>query len=78
MILALLVGTLDPPVAAGTVYRLHDLAQLCSSRRHLVASDCGHWIHLDHPELVTSAIREVLTAAGSAAQMQASVQTLQQ
>jgi pimeloyl-ACP methyl ester carboxylesterase len=46
-----------------------DLAQLSSSGRHLVAGDSGHWIHLDHPELVTSAIREVVTAARSAAQI---------
>jgi len=36
----------------------HELAQLSSRGRHLVASDCGHWVHLDHPEVVTSAIRE--------------------
>src|SRR5437016_3317489 len=55
-----------------------DLAQLSSCGRHLVASDCGHWVHLDHPEVVTRAIREVVTAARSAAQMEASSQTLQQ
>jgi len=55
-----------------------DLAQLSSCGRHLVASDCGHWVHLDHPEVVTRAIREVVTAARSAARMEASSQTLQQ
>jgi pimeloyl-ACP methyl ester carboxylesterase len=40
----------------------HDLAELSSCGRHVVASDSGHWIHLDHPELVASAIREVVTA----------------
>ncbi len=55
-----------------------DLAQLSSCGRHVVASDSGHWIHLDHPELVTKAIREVVTAARSGARMQASEQTLQQ
>jgi pimeloyl-ACP methyl ester carboxylesterase len=54
-----------------------DLAQLSSHGRHLVAQDCGHWIHLDHPELVTRAIREVVTAARSTARMEASAQTLQ-
>ena len=49
-----------------------DLAQLSSSGRHLVAGDSGHWIHLDHPELVTGAIREVVTAARPAAQMEPS------
>src|SRR6266581_2883839 len=42
-----------------------DLAQLSSSGRHVVASDSGHWIHLDHPELVTGAIREVVGTARS-------------
>jgi pimeloyl-ACP methyl ester carboxylesterase len=42
-----------------------DLAQLSSCGRHVVASDSGHWIHLDHPELVTRAIREVVAAARS-------------
>jgi pimeloyl-ACP methyl ester carboxylesterase len=40
-----------------------DLAQLSSCGRHVVARDSGHWIHLDHPELVTGAIREVVPAA---------------
>ncbi len=47
-----------------------ELAQLSSRGRHLVVSDSGHWIHLDHPEVVTWAIREVVTAARSAAQME--------
>ena len=55
-----------------------DLAQLSSCGRHLVASDCGHWVHLDDPEVVTRAIREVVTAARSAAQMEASARTLRQ
>jgi len=42
-----------------------DLAQLSSNGRHVVASDSGHWIHLDHPELVTGAIREVVATARS-------------
>src|SRR6266705_2816278 len=49
-----------------------DLAQLSSRGRHLVANDCGHWIHLDHAELVTSAIQEVVIAARSGARMEAS------
>jgi pimeloyl-ACP methyl ester carboxylesterase len=55
-----------------------DLARLSSSGRHVVASDSGHWIHLDHPDLVTGAIREVVTAARSTAPLQASAQALQQ
>ena len=54
-----------------------DLARISSRGRYLVASDSGHWIHLDHPELVTRVIREVVTAARSAGQMQASAQMLQ-
>jgi pimeloyl-ACP methyl ester carboxylesterase len=42
-----------------------DLAQLSWRGRHLVASDSGHWIHLDHPELVTGATREVVASARS-------------
>jgi pimeloyl-ACP methyl ester carboxylesterase len=42
-----------------------DLAQLSSRGRHVVAIDSGHWIHLDHPEVVTRAIREVVAAACS-------------
>jgi pimeloyl-ACP methyl ester carboxylesterase len=63
---------------APDVDRQRDLAQLSSRGRHLVASDSGHWIHLDHPELVTSATRQVVTSARSATQMEASGQTLQQ
>ena len=42
-----------------------DLAQLSSRGRHVVANDSGHWIHLDHPELVIRAIREVVATASS-------------
>ena len=52
-----------------------DLARLSSCGRHLVASDSGHWIHLDHPELVTQAFLEVVTAARSKALMEASAET---
>ena len=55
-----------------------DLAQLSSCGRHVVASDSGHWIHLDHPELVTQLIVEVVRAARSKALMEASEETLQQ
>jgi len=55
-----------------------DLAQLSSLGRHLVASDSGHWIHLDDPELVTRAIHEVVTAARSTTQTEASARKLQQ
>ncbi len=75
--LPLIVLSGDHHVAPYTDWQ-RDLAQLSSCGRHVVVSDSGHWIHLDHPELVTRAIRQVVTAARSAAQMQASAQTLQQ
>lgn len=28
--------------------------------RHLIASNCGHWIHLDRPELVADAVRDMV------------------
>jgi pimeloyl-ACP methyl ester carboxylesterase len=39
-----------------------DLAQLSSRGRQVVASDSGHWIHLDQPELVGRSIRELVDA----------------
>jgi pimeloyl-ACP methyl ester carboxylesterase len=47
-----------------------DLAQLSSRGRQLVASGSGHWVHLDRPELVIRAIREVVVAARSALELQ--------
>src|SRR5712692_2471525 len=42
----------------------HDaVAKLSSSGRHIVARDSGHWIQLDRPELVVTAIRDVCEAA---------------
>src|SRR6266699_4104683 len=73
-----LVVVSGDPHAAPHIDWQRDLAQLSSCGRHLVASDCGHWVHLDHPEVVTRAIREVVTAARSAAQMEASARTLRQ
>jgi len=55
-----------------------ELAQLSSCGRHVVASDSGHWIHLDRPELVVRAIREVVAAARSTPQMESSTQMVQQ
>jgi pimeloyl-ACP methyl ester carboxylesterase len=52
--------------ACGTVRRLGTRPrQLSSCGRLVVASDGGHWIHLDHSELVTGAICEVVAAARS-------------
>jgi hypothetical protein len=40
-----------------------DLAGLSANRRHIVASDVGHYVHKDDPELVITAIRDVLHSA---------------
>jgi pimeloyl-ACP methyl ester carboxylesterase len=47
-------------------YRLRQqdaLARLSHRGRHLVASNSGHWIPLDQPQVVIDAIREVLADA---------------
>ena len=47
-------------------YRLRQqeaLARLSTRGRHLIATNSGHWIPLDQPELVVHAIREVWQAA---------------
>jgi pimeloyl-ACP methyl ester carboxylesterase len=44
-------------------YRLNQqdaLARLSTRGRHIIASNSGHWIQLDEPELVISVIRDVL------------------
>jgi pimeloyl-ACP methyl ester carboxylesterase len=55
-----------------------DLAQLSSRGQQLVVNDSGHWIHLDRPELVTRAIREVSAAARSSPRTESSTQVAQQ
>jgi pimeloyl-ACP methyl ester carboxylesterase len=47
-----------------------DLVQLSSRGRQLLVSDSGHWIHLDHPELVIQAIREVAASARHTARVE--------
>ncbi len=55
-----------------------DLAQLSSRGVQIVAGDSGHWIHLDRPELVASAIREVVAAARSTLPTEGSAPTIHQ
>lgn len=55
-----------------------DLAQLSSRGVQLLAGDCGHWIHLDRPELVTEAIRQVVAAAQHNPETKSSPQTVKQ
>jgi pimeloyl-ACP methyl ester carboxylesterase len=42
-----------------TIARHRALARLSSSGRHVIAKRTGHWIHLDDPEFVITAIRDV-------------------
>lgn len=39
-----------------------ELARLSPAGRHIVAAHSGHWIHLDQPELVLQAIRDMVLA----------------
>jgi pimeloyl-ACP methyl ester carboxylesterase len=55
-----------------------DLAQLSSRGIQLLAGDCGHWIHLDRPELVTEAIRQVVASARPDCQTKSFRQTVKQ
>ena len=36
------------------------VARLSTAGRHIVAEGSGHWVHLDRPDLVVAAVREVL------------------
>ena len=63
--------SLDPlPLVVLTKGNAHPLevvaqegvARLSSRGKHLLAAKSGHWIHLDQPELVVHAIREVAEA----------------
>lgn len=38
------------------------LAAASSGGRHIIVPHGGHWVHLDHPELVAQAIRDVIEA----------------
>jgi pimeloyl-ACP methyl ester carboxylesterase len=55
-----------------------DLAQLSSRGLQLLAGDCGHWIHLERPELVTEAIRQVVAAARQNPETKSSPETVKQ
>jgi pimeloyl-ACP methyl ester carboxylesterase len=41
------------------------LSRLSSQGRHIVAANSGHWIHLDEPDLVVTAIREMVAGAAT-------------
>lgn len=55
-----------------------DLAQLSSRGVQMVAGECGHWIHLDRPELVTQVIHEVVVAARSSMALEVSTENAHQ
>jgi pimeloyl-ACP methyl ester carboxylesterase len=45
---------------ADTMAKHRRLAHLSSQSRHLVATKSGHWIQLDEPDLVVTAIRDIV------------------
>lgn len=52
----LITGGKNTPVPEG------EPARISTSARHVVAEKSGHWIHLDEPELVIEAVREMVMA----------------
>jgi pimeloyl-ACP methyl ester carboxylesterase len=61
----------DIPVTVLTPGRSAPLTEEClrgigERARQIVVPDCEHWIHLDRPELVAGAIRELLEGCGAA------------
>ncbi len=62
---AILSGTPDIPTtvlsaATATPAQLADHAIIARSGRHIVVDRSAHWIHLDQPEVVVEAIREMV------------------
>ena len=57
--LPLAVLSADNPIPARAEEQRH-LAGLCVGAEHTVIAECGHWIHLDRPELVVKAIHQVV------------------
>jgi pimeloyl-ACP methyl ester carboxylesterase len=49
--------------SAARLSELESAARLSSNNKLVIASDSGHWIPLDQPEVVTHAIREVVESA---------------
>lgn len=46
--------------ASRTKWAADDLARLSTNVTHIVAENSGHWIQLDEPELVVSAVRDLV------------------
>ena len=57
--LPLIVLSADNPIPARAEEQ-RQLATLCKGAEHTVIAQCGHWIHLDRPELVVKAVRRML------------------
>jgi pimeloyl-ACP methyl ester carboxylesterase len=55
-VVVLSAGARDPRWLAGDAA----LARASSNGRHIVAPHGGHWVHLDHPELVIQSISDVI------------------
>jgi pimeloyl-ACP methyl ester carboxylesterase len=50
-----------PSARAAWVRLQGELAALSTDSRHITASRAGHYIHLDEPELVIEAIRDLVS-----------------
>ena len=60
----------DIPVTVLTPGRSAPLTEEClrgigERARQIIVPDCEHWIHLDRPELVAGAIRELVEGCGA-------------
>lgn len=54
----------DPDLLAERRLLQEDLTRLSSNSRLIIAKDSGHHVHLDRPDIVVQAIREIVEAAG--------------
>jgi pimeloyl-ACP methyl ester carboxylesterase len=56
--------TISATIASDSRRRLQDrLASRSSRGRHIIARNSGHWIPLDEPDIITAAVRDVVTSA---------------
>jgi pimeloyl-ACP methyl ester carboxylesterase len=58
--LVIISGSHESP---DTIAAHRQLAQLSSRGRHMIATNSGHWIHLDEPGIVVTTIREIVERA---------------
>jgi pimeloyl-ACP methyl ester carboxylesterase len=56
-----IISSSDQP--PDTIAAHRQLAQLSSQSRHMIATNSGHWIQFDEPDLVVTAIREIVERA---------------